>query len=225
MIVAGGKGARLASLGGDLPKALVPVGGKPVLAHQLELAAAAGIRDVAIFAGYRAGKIEAFVGDGSALGMRVRVFVEDAPLGSAGALLRALDLLPEQFLLMNGDVMLAVDLQRMAGRHLERDADVTALAHPNDHPLDLDLLETDADDWVTAVHAYPHPPDEFFGNLVNAALYVVRREALRPWAGAVGQQDFTRDVMRSLLAAGGRVLAYRSSEYIKDMGTPERPEG
>jgi D,D-heptose 1,7-bisphosphate phosphatase len=222
VIAAGGKGTRLAALGADLPKALVPIGGKPVLAHQLELAAGAAVRDVTIFAGHLAGKIEAFVGDGSKLGMRVRIFAENEPMGSAGALLRSLHVLPEQFLLLYGNVMLAVDLQRMAKRHMERRADVTALVHPNDHPHDSDLLETDADDWVTAVHAYPHPPDEFFGNLVNAALYVVRREALRPWAGAVGRQDFTKDVMPRLIANGGRVLAYRSSEYLKDMGTPER---
>lgn len=236
VIAAGGRGLRLARLSGDVPKALVHVGGKPVLAHQLELAAAAGIRDVTIFAGYLGSQIEAFVGDGSRYGVNARIYVEDEPLGSAGALLRSLDALPEQFLLVFGDVMLAVDLQRMAQNHIARRADLTALAHPNDHPHDLDLLEADGDGWVTAVHAYPHPPEKFFGNLVNAALYVVRREALRACAGAPRRQqsdkqelnkasnkkEFTKDVLCRLVETGARVLVYRSSEYIKDMGTPER---
>jgi len=96
------------------------------------------------------------------------------------------------------------------------------LVHPNDHPQDSDLVETDANDWVSAVHACPHPHDQFFGNLVNAALYVVRREALRPWAAFPGKQDFTQGIMLGLVAKGARVLAYRSSEYLKDIGTPAR---
>jgi D,D-heptose 1,7-bisphosphate phosphatase len=221
-ILAGGKGTRLAALAPDLPKVLVPVGGKPVLAHQLELAAASGIREVTVFAGHRAEQIDAFLGDGTRFGLSVRICVEQEPLGSAGALLASLDLLPEHFLLVCGDVMLAVDLQQMARRHFERGADLTALAHPNDHPRDSDLIETDADDWVTAVRAYPHPPDAFFGNLVNASLHVVRGDALRPFAATARRQDFAKDVMPALLTRGGRVLAYRSGEYIKDMGTPER---
>src|SRR6516164_7068732 len=225
-ILAGGKGTRLAAIAGDMPKVLVSVGGKPVLAHQLELACAAGVRDVTVFAGHLADKIEAFLGDGSRFGLCARILVEHEPLGSAGALLALLGSLPEHFLLVSGDVMLAVDLARMAQRHLERGADLTALAHPNDHPHDSDLIETDARDWLTAVHGYPHPPDAFFGNLVNASLYVVRREALRPlvppMGGVPAKLDFAKDVMPALIARGGRVLAYRSSEYIKDMGTPER---
>ena len=222
VIVAGGKGSRLTSLVGGLPKVLVPVDGKPVLQYQLELAVAAGMRKVTIFAGYLAEKILDFVGDGSRFGLSVRIAVERDPMGNAGALLQSLDSLPEHFFVLYGDVMLAVDLQRMAKYHIDREANFTALVHPNDHPHDSDLLETDADDWVTAIHACPHPADQFFSNLVNASLYVVRREALRPWAAVFGKQDFTKDIMPGLLARGGRVLAYRSSEYIKDMGTPAR---
>jgi histidinol-phosphate phosphatase family protein len=96
------------------------------------------------------------------------------------------------------------------------------MVHPNDHVQDSDLIETDSNDWVTAVHACPHPHDQFFGNLVNAALYVVRREALRPWAAFLGKQDFTKNIMSGLVAKGAPVLAYRSVEYVKDIGTPAR---
>ena len=223
-IIAGGKGIRLAGVLGDLPKALVSVGGKPLLQHQLELATVSGINDVTIFAGHLAERIASFVGDGSQFGVGVRVLAEDQPSGTAGALLGSLDLLPEHFFVLYGDVMPAVDLQRIARHHLDQDADFTALVHPNDHPYDSDLLETDANDWVTALHLCPHPSDQFFANSVNAALYVVKREALRPWAKSAGKKDFTKDIMPSLLASRGRVLACRSSEYIKDIGTPARLE-
>lgn len=222
VIVAGGKGTRLTSLSVDLPKVLVPVGGKPVLQHQLELAAASGIEQVTIFAGHLAEKIVSFVGDGSRFGLKVQVLVEETPLGNAGALLQNLNLLSDQFFVLYGDVMLAVDLQRIAKDHIDREAHLTAFVHPNDHPHDSDLIETDSDNWVTGIHTYPHPPGQFFDNLVNAALYVVSREAIRPWAGLSGKHDFTKDLIPNLLTEGGRVLAYRSSEYIKDMGTPDR---
>jgi D,D-heptose 1,7-bisphosphate phosphatase len=224
VITAGGLGQRLASVTGNVPKVLVLVGGKPVLAHQLELAATTGIEEVSIFAGHRAEKIHDFVGDGSRFGLKARIFTEDVPQGNAGAILESLDLLPEHFFVAYGDLMIAVDLQRMAKRHLEREADLTILVHPNDHPYDSDLVETDMEDWVTAIHTYPHPPGQCFDNLVSGALYVARREALRPWRSVAGKLDFTKNIMPGLIASGGRVLAYRSSEYIKDMGTPLRLE-
>ena len=220
-IVAGGRGGRLSSIIGDLPKVLVPIGGKPVLEHQLDLAAQYGIEEVTIFAGYLAEKIHDFVGDGSRFRPRIRILTEKEPMGNAGALLQFLDLLPEHFFVAYGDLMLAVDLQHMGRRHLEKGADLTIMVHPNDHPYDSDLVESDTDDWVTAIHACPHPQGRFFGNLVNAALYVARRDALRSWAGLTGKQDFTNTILPGLIRKGC-VLAYRSIEYAQDMGTPSR---
>jgi D,D-heptose 1,7-bisphosphate phosphatase len=222
VIIAGGRGTRLAQLFRELPKALVPVGGKPVLAHQFELAAKCGIHAVTILAGFLSQRIIEFVGDGSAFGVNARILVESEPQGSAGAVVQNLDALPEHFFMLYGDVMAAVDLARMGRFHLDRKADFTCLVHPNDHPLDSDLLEVDDDGHVTAIHAYPHPPDRDFANLVNAALYVVRRDALRPWSDQIKKLDFTKDVMPGLLAVGSSVLGYRSTQYARDMGTPKR---
>jgi histidinol-phosphate phosphatase family protein len=222
-IIAGGKGVRMGEAFPGLPKALVPVGGKPLLQHQLELARAAGVERVTVFAGHLAGKITDFVGDGSRFGLDISVIVEDTPLGNAGLLVSALDALPEQFFVIYGDVMAAVDLARLGAFHLAREADFTTLVHPNDHPFDSDLIETGAGDHVTAIRAYPHPKGQHFANLVNAALYAVRREALRPFQGANGGKlDFTKHVLAALVARGAHVLAYRSAEYIKDAGTPAR---
>ena len=112
VIVAGGRGARLASVIGDSPKVLVPVGGKSVLQHQLELAKSAGIEEVTIFAGHLAEKIHDFVGDGSRFGLKVHILTEKDPMGNAGAVLQSLDLLPVHFFVVYGDLMLAVDLRR-----------------------------------------------------------------------------------------------------------------
>jgi len=192
-----------------------------VLQHQLELAARFGIDEVSLFVGHLGDQIAAFVGDGARFDVKARVFVEDAPLGDAGALMAALDALPEQFFVLYGDVMAAVDLGRMGAFHLERGADFTTLAHPNDHPFDSDLLEVGAADRVTAIHPYPHPAGQDFDNLVNAALDAVRRDALRPLVRP-GKLGFTRDILPALVARGDRVLAWRTADYIKDMGSPDR---
>jgi D,D-heptose 1,7-bisphosphate phosphatase len=219
-IVAGGKGERMGEAYPDTPKALVPVGGKPVLQHQLELAAQCGVETVSLFAGHLADQIVAFVGDGARFGLRVRTYVEEEPLGNAGALLAALDELPAQFFVLYGDVMAAIDLERMGRFHLVRRADLTTFAHPNDHPFDSDLLETNSEGRVTAIRACPHPPGAAFANLANAACYAIRREALRPFVGAP-KPDFTR-ILAGMVARGHRVLAYRSGDYVKDMGSPTR---
>ena len=222
IILAGGKGTRLASVSGTVPKVLVPVGGRPVLGHQLDLLLAAGYKDVRIFAGHLADQIQDFVQAGEWSGLKIRIEVESAPLGSAGAVIEKLDTLPEQFTVLYGDTMLAVDLQRMNQFHLDHGADVTVLVHPNDHPFDSDLVEANAEHRVTALHAYPHPEESCFNNLVSAALYVVRRESLRDFAGEAKKCDFAKNVFPAILASGARLFAYHSHEYIKDMGTPER---
>jgi D,D-heptose 1,7-bisphosphate phosphatase len=222
VITAGGQGLRLASVSGSLPKVLVPIGGKPLLQHQLELAAACGIRKVTILAGYLGNRVLEFVGDGSRFGLSVEVIIEAEPLGSAGSLFLIQDSLSEHFFFMNGDAMLAVDLQAMAKRHMDTQADLTMLVHPNDHPHDSDLIELDQDGRVSKIHRYPHPENAFFRNLVNAGLFVVRRDALRPLTQGPRKKDFTTAVVEGLVAAGARVFGYESSEYIKDMGTPAR---
>ena len=147
VIVAGGRGLRLSPVvGADLPKVLVPIGGKPVLEHQLEWAAETGVDEVTIFAGYLSEKIFDFVGDGSRFRPRVRIFAEKEPMGNAGSLLQSLYLLPEHFCVLYGDLMLAVDLPQIARCHVDREADFTIVVHPNDHPQDSDLVETDAND-------------------------------------------------------------------------------
>jgi len=101
-------------------------------------------------------------------------------------------------------------------------AKATLLLHPNDHPLDSDLVETDEADWVTAFHNRPHPAGKYFQNLVNAGLYVIEKPALARWAINVKPMDFGKDLFPAMLRAGQRLLGYNTPEYIKDIGTPER---
>ena len=228
VILAGGKGTRLKDRLGDLPKPMIPVGGKPLLEHQVELAKRYGFSDVLIYVCYRPDLIENHLRDGSPWGIRISYVLEQKPLGTAGAVLAGYEALSNTFLVMYGDTMVNVDLDRIWHQHHQAGADATLLLHPNDHPFDSDLVEVDADGWITAFHNRPHPRDLYFQNLVNAGLYVIRKDALAPFRPAtLGPQattllDFGKDLFPAMVQRGLRLFGYNSPEYIKDIGTPER---
>ena len=222
VIVAGGKGTRLRDRLGGIPKPMVPILGKPLLEHQILLARQHGLSDVLFLLGHGADTIADYFGDGSRWGVRVRSIRETVPLGSAGAVLSAFRDLQERFLVMYGDTMLNVDLTRFWRAHGECGADASLLVHPNDHPHDSDLVEIDERGRITAFHAYPHDPDRYYGNLVNAALYIIQKSALADWQDSSRPLDFGKNLFPKMLSQGRLLQGYRSPEYIKDAGTPER---
>jgi histidinol-phosphate phosphatase family protein len=229
VIVAGGAGTRLRARLGDLPKPMIPIAGKPLLQHLLELARQYGFADLIFFVHYRADLIEQYFGDGKKFGVRIRYVLEREPLGTAGAVRAGLHLLAGRFLVMYGDTMVNVDLDRLWDAHARHGAAATLLLHPNDHPLDSDLVEVSADSWIVAFHNRPHPHNVWRQNLVNAGLYVLEKSALEFEGGAAAPPyqsarvfDFGRDLFPAMLARGAKLFGYHSPEFIKDIGTPDR---
>ncbi len=222
VVVAGGKGLRLRERLGNLPKPMASIGGRPLLEHQILLAKRYGISSIMLLVGYGADTIREYFGDGSRWGVNIRYREEPEPLGTAGAVLEALGDLEERFLVMYGDTMLNVNLERFGEAHVDSGAPLSLLVHPNDHPHDSDLVELDQSDRVGCFHPYPHDPKRYFANLVNAALYMIDRQSLEPYAGNTAFPDFGKHFFPQLLAQGVALHGYRSREYIKDAGTPER---
>jgi len=222
VILAGGKGTRLAARSNGLPKALVPICGRPLLEYQFELLARHDIRRATLLCGFGAEAVRAFCGNGSRWGLELTCIDEAAPLGTAGAVIAALDRLPGEFVVLYGDTMVNVDLLRFCAAHRDSGAQATLLLHPNDHPWDSDLVETDELGRVTAIHGYPHPAGAVLPNRVNAALYVMKHSALAGFAVPTVPLDFAKHLFPQMLARGIHLNGYRSPEYIKDAGTPER---
>ena len=222
VIIAGGKGTRLRDRIGDLPKPLARVGDHPLLEHHLLLGKRYGFTNNVLLTGYGAQAIRDFCGNGSRWGIKIQYFEEESPLGTAGAVLAALPSLQERFIIAYGDTMLNVDLGRFWRAHQASGAAATLFVHPNDHPHDSDLVESDASGRITAFHPYPHPEGGFYRNLVNAALYVLDRKALEPWRGRSDLPDFGKHLFPAMVADGAHLQAYASPEYIKDAGTPAR---
>jgi D,D-heptose 1,7-bisphosphate phosphatase len=222
VILAGGKGTRLAERLLGKPKPLIEIDGEPLLGRQIRSLTANGVEHVVVLVNHRADLIEDFIRSNAA---DIRITVLDDgphPLGTAGAMLKVLDHLQDQFLVVYGDTLFDIDIAHMLEAHRASGADATLLLHPNDHPADSDLVEVDANGWIRAFHGYPHATDAVIGNLVNAAMYVCDRSALLPWAGGETLVDLAKDLFPAMLRSGARLKAYRSYEYIKDAGTPKR---
>lgn len=219
VILAGGKGTRLGLT--DRPKAMVPIGGRPLLERLVDTARASGFHDFIFLTGHMGEVIENHFGDGSAFGVRIEHVRETEPLGTAGAVVAARALLTEPFVVLYGDTLLDVDLARMAAFHRERGGIGTLFVHPNDHPHDSDLLEADADDRILRFLPKPHTEGAVLPNLVSAALYVLDPAAI-DFVSTTGLVDWGHDVFPAIVAAGKPLHAYRSVEYVKDVGTPAR---
>ena len=224
VILAGGMGTRLKEITGDLPKPLAPVDGRPLLERQLELLALNGITDACLLCGYRADAIAEYCGDGSRWGLNIKCVVEERARGTAGAVLDAMEYLQDRFFVLYGDVVVDVYLEAMAREHEAMAPDATLLVHPNDHPADSDIVEVDETGLVTAIHGYPHPPGKDLPNLVNAGLYILEKAALEKLTGLPEKPDFGKHVFARMVEQGMQLFGYRSPEYIKDAGTPERLE-
>lgn len=224
VILAGGFGTRLATQTQGIPKPMVPLAGKPLLQHQVEMAVAHGASEILMLLHHQADVIESHFGDGSNFGTKISYHIEDTPLGTAGALLDNFDALADRFFIFYGDTAMDIDLGHFMRYHQKKEADATLLVHPNDHPYDSDLIEADIDNWIHKFHSYPHPEGKSFSNLVNAACYIIEKKALSQYKSKIERSDLAKNLFPKMVDDNHKIAAYRSREYIKDMGTPERLE-
>ncbi|WP_314272536.1 HAD-IIIA family hydrolase [Hoylesella shahii] len=233
VIMAGGKGTRIAAVRSDLPKPMIPVCGKPILEWQIENLKASGFTDIVLVIGHLGEVIKDYFGDGSRWDVTISYFIETQPLGTAGALFRMPEL-QEDFLLMSGDVMLDVDFNRFINFHKEHQALASLTVHPNNHPFDSSLIVTEilpASNGGMPIHTnrvvkWMNKEDErlYYRNVVNAGIEMISPQLLeeaRAKLPSLDKVDLDRDVLKPAIESG-KIYAYETSEYIKDMGTPER---
>ena len=220
--MSGGRGTRISELFPDIPKPLIPICGKPVLEHEIECLKEQGFTDIILTVSHMAEKIIEYFGDGERLGVHIDYFVEDKPLGNAGALFRLKDKLTEDFLLLNADSVFNIDFNRFVAFHKEHKALATLFTHPNDHPYDSGLIIADETKSVRKWLAKEDERPEFYKNRVNAGLHIISPKLLENDID-LPKIDLDRHLLKPL-AGSGRMFCYDSPEYVKDMGTPERFE-
>lgn len=222
VIMAGGKGTRLAGLTQDqIPKPMAPLFGKPLLLWQMEALKREGITEIVLVTGHLGHVIQDYFGNGETFGLRIQYFQEEKPMGTAGALARIHPMLEDTFFLIYGDVLFDVDLSRMKRFHHEKRAAATLFVHPNAHPFDSDLVEVDGNQRVVRFDSKRNARDYWYENCVNAGLYLLER-------GACGKLpdreriDLEADMLARLCQEERSVYAYQSPEYVKDIGTIDR---
>ena len=239
IIMAGGKGTRIASIANDIPKPMIRIGGKPILEYQIENLKCCGLTDITLVIGHLGHIIKDYFKDGHAFGVKISYFTEDHPLGTAGALFKMPEL-TDDFLLLCGDVILDVDFNRFIRFHQEHHAWASLMAHPNGHPYDSSLLITEIlppqergglPVETHRVTGWLNKEEErtYYKNRVNAGIEIISpqllAETMRNYTPRHPEQpdkiDLDRDVLKPNIASG-KIFAYDTPEYIKDMGTPDR---
>ena len=219
VIMAGGKGTRIAEIADDIPKPMIPVCGKPILEHQIEVLKKNGLIDIVLVVGHLGNSIKEHFGDGSSFGCDITYFTETEPLGTAGALYK-LENLCGDFILLNGDTIFDIDFSRMIDFHKEKKAGVSVAVHPNNHPFDSSLIITNNNCQITG---WLNKEDErkYYKNLVNAGIHILSTGFLKSCPQSKEKVDLDRDILKPSIMSG-KIFAYSTPEYIKDMGTPER---
>ena len=219
VIAAGGAGTRLADNGIKNPKPLIEICGETVLGRIINAASDQGITNILVLLHHASQEIIDHVESKKPDGVDISFSIESHPLGNGGALKHASEKLENQFFYIYGDLIFDVDLQRMARFHSASRADLTLFTHPTDHPFDADLLEIESSGRLLQIKPYPHT-ERPIKNIINSAIYLVTQPVIS--CIPQGKSDFARDVISRTIKSGLTVMAYKSREYVRDMGTPAR---
>ena len=221
VIQAGGLGTRMKELTGDkIPKPMLEMNGKPMLQWQIEALINFNITEIVIIVGHLGEKICSYFGDGTAYGIKINYIVERELLGSGGSLYYLKDYPADDYLFIFGDVLFDMDIHRLISFHRKREGMVTLVSHPNNHPYDSDLLITDRCDAVIGFLWKKEKRENCYSNLVNSGISIFSKKVIDE-IEVVSRMDYEKDIVQKYIHSGG-VFSYRTSEYIKDTGTPER---
>lgn len=219
VIMAGGKGTRIASVNSEVPKPMIEILGKPILEYQIQSLKEQGYTHIILVIGHLGNIIQDYFKNGEKFGVSIEYIIEKEPLGTAGSLYYLKDKIKDDFLLINGDIIFDIDIERFYTFHKEKGGLATLFTHPNDHPYDSGIIISDE---AGKVLSWLHKEDErlWYKNRVNAGLHILSAKILKHIHEAK-KIDLDRDVLKPLIKKEG-IYAYASPEYVKDMGTPDR---
>ena len=219
-ILAGGKGARLRPLVLHTPKPIVPLANIPFLFFQIDHIKRAGITEIILSLSYQPRKITDIFGDGMKYGVTMRYTHEDLPLGTAGALKAATNLIDDTLIVLNGDVLTDINLLDILKYHRTKKAEATIAITRVMNPGGYGLIEANSKGRVVRFIEKP-PEDEVTGDTVNAGIYVLEPSVLdRIPAG--GPQSLERELFPAMVQHGAKVYAYLTQGFWQDIGNPEK---
>lgn len=209
VIMAGGFGTRLRPFTDNLPKPMLPIGGRPLMERTIERLHQSGINRINITTHYLPEKITEHFGTGKRFGVELNYVSEDEPLGTAGSLGLVGDV-EEPLLVMNGDILTRVDYKELLDFHRENKADLTVGVRQYDFKVPYGVVEA-SDGIVRMLREKPS-----YNFLVNAGIYLLE-PSVRKLIPPDVRFDMT-DLIDQLLANDGVVASFPIVEYWVDIG-------
>lgn len=213
VILAGGKGTRLAPYTRVLPKPLMPVGDMPILEILMRQLKSQGVEEIILTVGHMAGLLRAFFNDGEQLGLNIRYSYEDNPLGTAGPLAQVTGL-DDTFIVTNGDVLTTLKIGEMVSFHKQQGAAATIAMHQRKVKIDLGVILTNQGSDVVGYIEKP-----IYDYSVSMGIYVFEPRVLN-YIPRGEYLDFPNLVHR-LLGAREKVAGYPFDGYWQDLGRPD----
>jgi mannose-1-phosphate guanylyltransferase/phosphomannomutase len=220
VVMAGGEGTRLRPMTANQPKPLLPVVNKPIMEHVLRLLRRHGITETVVTVQFLAALVRNYFGDGDELGMQLSYATEETPLGTAGSVKNAEEVLRDApFLVISGDALTDFDLTELVRYHRDKGALVTVALKSVPDPLEFGIVITAEDGRIERFLEKP-TWGQVFSDTVNTGIYVMEPEVLDHVA-AGEQVDWSHDVFPALLDAGFPLYGYVAEGYWEDVGTHE----
>ncbi|MBN2046654.1 MAG: NTP transferase domain-containing protein [Anaerolineaceae bacterium] len=210
IILAGGRGTRLAPYTKVLPKPLMPIGDMPILEVILRQMRAAGITDVILTVGHLSELLRAFFQNGERLGINIEYSYEDTPLGTAGPL-SMIDGLDDTFMVTNGDVLTTLNFQALIDFHRNSGAVTSIAVHHRQEQINLGVIQWNTAPWIKG---YIEKPT--YDYMVSMGIYVFEPRVLS-YIPRGQYLDFP-DLVKRLIGAGERVAGYEFDGYWQDIG-------
>ena len=210
IILAGGKGTRLAPYTAIFPKPLMPIGDVPILDVVLRQLKGHGFTKVIMAVGYLAELLETYFGNGSKYGIDIQYSRESKPLGTAGPL-SLIENLTSPFLVMNGDILTTLNYSTLINYHKEKEAIATIAMHKRTVDVDFGVIELNTNSEITD---YIEKPNLKY--LVSMGIYIFETKVLS-YIKPNEKLDFP-DLVKKLLENNERVIGYSSNDYWLDIG-------
>ena len=214
VILAGGKGLRLRPFTTLIPKPLVPIGEQySVLEVVMRQLAAQGFTRATLTIGHLGQLVQAYAGDGSQWGIEISYLAEQSPLGTMGPVLRALEGLPEHFVVMNADVLTNLDFADLLSAHVNSGAALTVTTHLREQRVEFGVLD------VRDNHVRGFTEKPTLTYLVNMGIYAVSRQALERYTP--GLPYGFDELICDLIEQGDHPATYEFDGYWLDIGRPD----
>jgi mannose-1-phosphate guanylyltransferase/phosphomannomutase len=217
--MAGGEGSRLRPLTSNLPKPMLPIANRPLMQHIIELLRKHGITDVVATVQFLASIVRNYFGDGSDLGISLSYATEDVPLGTAGSVANAREMLSGRFIVISGDALTDIDLDEVLAFHEARGASATLVLKRMQDPLEFGIVMTAEDGKVERFLEKP-TWGQVFTDTINTGIYVIEPDVL-DLIPIDSPYDFSSELFPLMLDKGLPLYGFVTDTYWTDVGNTD----